>query len=85
MRGRIPKEPTQDTYITGDNLSAIKARLLLILAIRTLGRLTAFADAESPTPQERSGWWPRLGDTRRYLTRISGNRENNTQSADWAA
>ena len=61
LRGRIPKEPTQDTYITADNLSAIKARLLLILAIRTLGPLTPFADADSPTPQERERLLAEIG------------------------
>ena len=61
LRGRIPKELTQDTYITGDNLSAIKARLLLILAIRTLGQLTPFADADNPTPLERERLLAEIG------------------------
>ena len=65
LRGRIPKEPTQDTYITGDNLSAVKARLLLTLAIRVLGPLTPFKDWDNPTPQERE----------RLLTEISRYQE----------
>ena len=71
MRGRIPKEPTQDTFITGDNLSGVKARLLLTLAIRTLGPLTPFADCgESDGARSGSGCWQRSGGTRRYLIRI---------------
>lgn len=61
LRGRIPKEPTQDTFITGDNLSAVKARLLLTLAIRTLGQLTPFADPDNPTPQEREWMLVEIG------------------------
>lgn len=61
LRGRIPKEPTQDTFITGDNLSAVKARLLLTLAIRTLGPLTPFADADNPTQEERERLLAEIG------------------------
>lgn len=61
LRGRIPKEPTQDTFITGDNLSGVKARLLLTLAIRVLGPLTPFADWESPTQAERERLLAEIG------------------------
>ena len=63
LRGRIPKEPTQDTFITADNLSAVKARLLLTLAIRVLGPLTPCRNWEDPSPEERD---TQLAQIRQY-------------------
>jgi L-asparaginase len=50
--GRIPRMGG-DLLMTCDNLMAIKARLLLTLAIEKLGLLTPYADFDHPTGQER--------------------------------
>jgi hypothetical protein len=50
--GRAPRVPI-DEFITCDNLMAVKARILLTLAIHKLGILTPFKDPEKPTPTER--------------------------------
>ncbi len=53
LRGRIPRERDQSLFVTADNLSAVKARLLLVLAIRALGPLTALTDLDNPAPEEQ--------------------------------
>ncbi|MDA1096595.1 MAG: asparaginase domain-containing protein [Chloroflexi bacterium] len=50
--GRIPR-PGSSPFITADNLMAVKARLLLMLAIRTLGLPTPFRNPAVPTEPER--------------------------------
>ena len=59
-RGRVPRESGQ-TFIAADNLSGIKARLLLTLAIRTLGMLTPSADPDKPTVAEQARRQSELG------------------------
>jgi L-asparaginase len=49
--GRVPRT-SGDLFITCDNLMAVKARLLLTLAIRLLGPLTAYKQFEEPTRDE---------------------------------
>ena len=51
-RGRAPHLPI-DEFITCDNLMAVKARLLLTLAIHKLGMLTPHKDPDNPTQEER--------------------------------
>ena len=50
--GRIPRSP-DSIFITCDNLLAVKARLLLTLAIEKLGMLTPYLDANKPTDVEK--------------------------------
>ncbi len=59
-RGRVPREQGQ-TFITADNLSGIKARLLLTLAIRTLGMLTPYADPANPNQAEQARMESEIG------------------------
>lgn len=49
--GRIPRSP-ETPFITCDNLMAVKARLLLTLAINKLGMLTPYKDVDHPSADE---------------------------------
>jgi len=49
--GRAPRNP-EEIFISCDNLMAVKARLLLILAIEKLGMLTPYDDSNNPTTDE---------------------------------
>lgn len=51
--GRIPLRPEYEWFIKCDNMMAVKARLLLTLAIQKLGLLTPFKDPEKPTLEEK--------------------------------
>ncbi len=51
--GRAPRNP-EELFISSDNLMAVKARLLLILAIEKLGMLTPYRDTDNPTSDERA-------------------------------
>ncbi len=51
--GRVPRSEG-NLFITCDNLMAVKARLLLMLALRQLGPLTPYERFEEPTVQETS-------------------------------
>ena len=46
--------PRRDPCITGSNLTATKARILLMAALMKLGCLPPAADPNNPTPQERA-------------------------------
>jgi len=46
--------PARDACITGSNLSATKARILLMAALMKLGCLPPAADPDNPTPEERA-------------------------------
>jgi L-asparaginase len=46
--------PRRDPCITGSNLTATKARILLMAALMKLGALPPAADPDDPTPQERA-------------------------------
>ena len=50
--GRVPRL-ADNPFISCDNLMAVKARLLLILAIEKLGMLTPFTNADNPSGYER--------------------------------
>ena len=49
--GRVPRSGGS-LFVTCDNLMAVKARLLLMLALRKLGPLTPYDRPEEPTAQE---------------------------------
>jgi len=46
--------PARDACITGANLTATKARILLMAALMKLGCLPPAADPDNPTPEERA-------------------------------
>lgn len=46
--------PRRDPCITGSNLTATKARILLMAALMKLGALPPATDPDNPTPQERA-------------------------------
>ena len=46
--------PTRDACITGSNLTATKARILLMAALMKLGCLPSAVDPDNPTPDERT-------------------------------
>ena len=50
--GRVPRL-VDNPFISCDNLMAVKARLLLILAIEKLGMLTPFTNADKPSSEDR--------------------------------
>ena len=50
--GRVPRL-IDNPFISCDNLMAVRARLLLILAIEKLGMLTPFTDATNPSADDR--------------------------------
>ena len=50
--GRVPRL-VDNPFISCDNLRAVKARLLLILAIEKLGILTPFANPDNPSSDDR--------------------------------
>lgn len=52
--GRIPSGALGGLFITCDNFMAVKARLLLTLAIEKLGMLTPYNNPENPTAQEKT-------------------------------
>jgi len=52
--GRIPLRLEYQFFIKCDNMMAVKARLLLTLAIEKLGMLTPCANFEKPTSEERA-------------------------------
>ncbi len=58
--GRAPRNP-EELFISSDNLMAVKARLLLILAIEKLGMLTPYRDAGNPTSDERARLTQEIG------------------------
>ena len=66
--GRAPRNP-EELFISCDNLMAVKARLLLILALEKLGMLTPYKDSDNPTSDERTkleqeiGCFQRIFDT----------------------
>jgi L-asparaginase len=51
--GRVPKL-VDNPFISCDNLMAVKARLLLILALEKLGALTPFANVDNPSSEDRA-------------------------------
>ena len=51
--GRIPRTEGR-LFIQCDNLMAVKARLLLTLAIERLGMLTPYQDPKNPTFEEKT-------------------------------
>lgn len=51
--GRVPHSSLA-LFVTCDNFMAVKARLLLILAIEKLGMLTPYRDPDKPTAEERA-------------------------------
>ncbi len=51
--GRVPKL-VDNPFISCDNLMAVKARLLLILALEKLGTLTPFANVDNPSSEDRA-------------------------------
>ena len=53
--------PRRDPCITGSNLTATKARILLMAALMKLGGLPPAADPDNPTPQERSAVEDKVG------------------------
>jgi L-asparaginase len=53
--GRVPRSSGHSIlFISCDNLMAVKARLLLMLAIEKLGMLTPYTDPEKPTAEEKA-------------------------------
>jgi len=50
--GRVPRL-VDNPFISCDNMMAVKARLLLILAIEKLGTLTPFASVDNPSSEDR--------------------------------
>jgi hypothetical protein len=53
--GFVPRNPAADNgglFVTGSNLTATKARMLLMAALLRLGRLPAPHDPAQPTPDE---------------------------------
>ena len=52
--GRIPSAAHGGLFITCDNFMAVKARLLLTLAIEKFGMLTPYDNPDKPTVQERT-------------------------------
>jgi L-asparaginase/Glu-tRNA(Gln) amidotransferase subunit D len=52
--GRIPHAARGGLFITCDNFMAVKARLLLTLAIEKLGMLTPYNNPDKPTAQEKT-------------------------------
>jgi L-asparaginase len=64
--GRVPR--TQgDLFITCDNLMAIKARLLLTMAIRRLGPLSPYRKYDEPTPDEIDRLQSQIGEYQRLF------------------
>ncbi len=58
--GRAPLNP-EELFISCDNLMAVKARLLLILAIEKLGMLTQYNDSNNPTTDESARLGQEIG------------------------
>jgi L-asparaginase len=58
--GRVPRTEGE-LFIQCDNLMAVKARLLLTLAIEKLGMLTPYKDAEHPTSEEKKRLFKEIG------------------------
>ena len=50
--GRVPRL-VDNPFISCDNMMAVKARLLLILALEKLGTLTPFANVDNPSSEDR--------------------------------
>ena len=50
--GRVPRL-VDNPFISCDNMMAVKARLLLILALEKLGLLTPFANIYDPSREDR--------------------------------
>ena len=59
-RGRIPHH-AEPPFLTCDNLTSVKARLLMMLAIEKLGMLTPASDPSNPTPAEQERLQQELG------------------------
>ncbi len=64
--GRVPRTRS-DLFITCDNLMAIKARLLLTMAIRRLGPLTPYERYDEPTGDEVNRLQREIGEYQRLF------------------